>query len=646
MADISKTAPMYNPTADVQDKRMADYTHLQDMMTLKNTAMPHFTGPNTGERSFLVNIDASEMVLNGYTLSRENQDKEPWQSNLLDNVSRAKLRGIAAGIGLKIPDMRFGAVNGNGVRSVARAKVFKHITTQTFHKGNPILDNFNEVWQRVAHGVTFSYEGYHTGGAKQKVVESFDSVTGTVKYKEEYVKFEGAPCSILLNPQEFYWADFYKPTIAEQPHLAWVQHYTKKQVETEFSKYPNYTFIPNRGSALTSSQDTTYFKEWGSRVKKDNDYEVFRYYSLDEDVYRVWINGVLVVDAPMLWGGKKKYYPFAKTILEPYANTNFFVGMPFGQMVEAYQDGKNTILNTIIDKLYRSVRPRTLVGLQNKDLFDVQNDITEEDNVLYVPDINAVKSEPTTGVNNAELAMLQVMDRGIENVSISSASQGIPKANITATADQIAAARAAEIKSNLFIYSEDLWLQKTRLRVQTILTHYIKDVAAREYLRDRIINVYNYQFGDGSQGILGIHIAKTPKDLLSVQEIDAREMAAKEQGENYQLISISVDYLDGWDCDFEVISESLQQQDTKKEEQELDSLIQWLVTLNPEFYVANKDKFLQDKLSLNGKNIEEFKPPVALPPPAPTVSPLQQGAQANASVVPALNTPTNATVGR
>lgn len=635
METYKKQVIQYTPTLEVQEKRTKDYGYLSEMIALKIKPMAHFSGPDSGARSFLDNIDASEKIVNGYTLARSEQGKEEWQSNLLDNVSRAKLRGVAAGVGLKIPDMRFGAVNGNGIRSAYRAGVFKHITTQTFKKGNPTLENFQEVWQRIGHGVTFTYEGYHTGGAKQKIVESFDSLTGEVKYKEKYVTFSGCPVSILLNPQEFYWWDFFKDKIEEQQRLAWVQHYSKKQVEIEFSKYPNYKYVQDRSTTSNAGQqDTTYFKAWSTRVSSKNDYEVFRYYSLEDDCYRVYINGVLIVDAPMLWGEKRKYYPFAKTILEPYANTNFFVGMPFGQMVEAYQDGKNTILNTIIDKLYRSIKPRTLVGLQNKDLFDVQNDITEEDNFLYVPDVNAVRSEPIQGVTGAELNMLGVMDRGIESVSISSASQGIPQKNITATADQIAAARAAEIKSNLFIYSEDLWLQKTRLRVETILTHYVKDIAAQEYKKDQIIYVYDYSFGDNTKGLLGIHIAKSKRDLLTVQDIEAREQAAKQQGEVLKLISIPEDYLEDWECDFEVIPSSLHAQEAQKEEGELLQEINQIATLFPEFFVANREKYLRELLEAKGKSLDDYAPPAQPQPEQMVAAQAQQPQGTQAPIKP------------
>src|SRR3990167_5433989 len=83
------------------DCRSRVYKHIEEMRELKEKAQPHFqTGPS-GPRSFNIYVDDSEMILNGYTASRDDNGKESWQSNLTDNITLAKMRAIAAGVGLK-----------------------------------------------------------------------------------------------------------------------------------------------------------------------------------------------------------------------------------------------------------------------------------------------------------------------------------------------------------------------------------------------------------------------------------------------------------------------------------------------------------------------------------------------------------------
>lgn len=627
MNDTTFTKTNYVPTPKESTRRTEVYDYIETMRQLKDKSMPHFqTGPE-GERSFNAYLDDSERILNGYTLSRDDQGKEEWQSNLTDNITRAKLKAIAAGVGLKVPEMAFDATNSDGVRSAMRAEIIKNIAKQSYSDTNPSLNAFLEVWHLLSHGVVFEYEGYKTGGAMQEVIESFNSLTGEVKTKKEYRKMDGKPFAIILNPQEFYWWSFFVRDIQDQSRLAWVQHYTKRDLELEFSKYPKYKFVKDKAEVgkFQFLQSQLYFDKWSGKVGEKEDYEVIRYYSKadegskDGNGYEIWVNGVPLLQAPLLWGDKEKVYPFAKQTGEPFANTNFFVGMSLPCILEAYQDGKKTVLNTLIDKLYRSVDPLKLVGLQNKDLLDVESSITSQDNTIYVPDINAVKFMEHPNINQGELAMLNILDRGIELESVDRSQQGVGGGEQkTARQAVIEDTRAREIKGILFLSLEDLWWQKTKLRTQIILTHYLKDKALQENVRDRIITVKDYSFGDNSRGVLDIYVAKNKRDRLSQVEIEAREQAMTQQGIAYKLISMDADYLDDWKYDFKIIPQSFHKENQVEKQDELMSEIQQITTLFPEFFVANKAKYLKEILEVHGKHIDEFNPPV---PPAPPMTP-------------------------
>lgn len=625
----------YVPTVKEANDRTRVYGNIDKMRELKDKAMPHFQSGPDGARSFNTYLDDSERMLNGYTLSREDQGKEEWQSNLLDNITRAKLKAVAAGLGLRVPEMVFEAVNKNGLRSALRAEIIKNVVRQTYSDTNPTLNAYLETWRMMSHGVIFEYEGFKTGGAIQEVVESFDSLTGEVKTKKEYRKMDGKPFSVLINPQEFYWWTFFVNDIQDQPRLAWVQHYNKRELELEFSKFPKYKFVKDKKEAarFAPMQEQLYFQKWSERVGNEDDYEVIKYYSkADEGThygYEIWINGVPMIQCPLLWGDKEKIYPFAKQIAEPFANSNFFVGMSFPAILEAYQDSKNTVLNTLIDKLYRSVDPLKLVGLENRDLLDVESSITSQDNTIYVPNIEAVKFMQHPVINQGELSMLQILERGIESGSVDRQQQGLGGARKTATQSSIEDSRAQDLKSSLFLFLEDLWFQKVNLRTQIILTHYLKDKAAREDTRGRIITIKDYSFGDGSRGVLDIYIAKNKRDRLSQQEIEARELAMEQEGTAYKIVSMDVDYLNDWKYDFKIIPQSFHKQNKSNKEQELMAEVQQITTLFPEFFVANKDKYLREILEIHGKHPDEYNQPIA---PTPTeealnggVSPLEEG---------------------
>lgn len=610
---------LYIPRGDEAEALTAVYEELDEMRDVKDEKLAHFQSGPGGARSWREMLDDAEALLNLFTPSREEAGKSDWQSNanLAGAEVRAKARAIAAGVGLKVPEMVYEAVNKDGIHSAKRAEIFKNITKQTYSFGNPALNAFLETWQMLSHGVVFEYEGYKTGGAMQEVVESFNTLTGEVKTKKQYVKMDGQPFNIMLNPQEFYWHDFFIRDVQDQPRVAWVQKYTRREVELEFSKYPNFKYVQAK-SGMTALQlaESPFFKKYGAQLE-DDEYEVLRMYSKEDDGgegvlkgYEVWVNGVPLLRCPLLWGHKEKTYPFVKAVPEYFANSNFFVGVPFPIMLEGYADNKNMLINSLVDKVSRGLDPLKLVGLQNRDLFDVESEIHTADSTIYVPDINAVKFMDQPQVNQGELMLMQMLDRGIEIVSIDRTQQGqTTGTRKTAHEVVIADQRAQELKNALYLSLEDLWIQKTRLRNQVILSHYLKDKAAASDIKGQIISIKDYTFGDNTRGVLDIHVYKTAGKALSQQEIEAREEAMAQQGINYKLISMPVDYLDDWEVDVKIVPASLRNQDRVTEQEELMGEIQTITTLYPEFFVANKDKYLADILKLRGKHPEDYAQP-------------------------------------
>jgi hypothetical protein len=655
MAQEDTVATTFILSVEEAKARTELYKNLDYMRELKNKAMPHFqNGPN-GPRSWNQMIDDSEALVNIFTPSRADAGKADWQSNA--NVGgaevRAKMRAVAAGTGLKVPEMVFEAVNGNGIRSAKRADIFKHIVKESYSYGNPALNAFLETWHMLGQGLVVEYEGYKTGGAMQEVVESFNSLTGEVKTKKEYVKMDGRPFNILLNNQEFYWWSFFIRDVQDQPRNAWVQSYTARELEMEFSKYKNYKFLKDKEQSNKNlqQQDSAFYKKWAERMEDpDHEYEVVRMYSKEDDGsdgclkgYEVWIDGIPMLRCPLLWGNKEKRYPFAKQVPEYFANSNFFVGVPFPIALEGYTDNKNMLLNSLVDKVARGLDPLKLVGLQNRDLLDVESEIHTADSTIYVPDIAAVKFMEHPQVNQGELALMQMLDRGIELVSIDRAQQGQTSGGgKTAREVVIADQRAQELKGNLYLSLEDLWDQKTTLRMEVVLTHYLKDKAAADSTKGQIISIKDYTFGDGTRGTLDIHVYKTKGKALSQQEIEAREQAMQEQGINYKLISMPVSYLDDWQLDFKVVPSSLRSKDKIMEEDEVMGEIQAVSTLFPEFFVANKEKYLADVLALRGHHLDEYAPPAQLPPMGPDGQPLppeQAQGQANGQPAPTQGQP-------
>lgn len=602
-----------------QEKRTRLYADLDKMIEQREMKRPHFTS-EFGQRTAMEYWNDCDRRVNGETLSREEQGKDEWQSNFFNPVTRTKLKTLIAGIALSVPQMSFRAVNKNGMYSAQRAELMKHLVSHSRLQGNPALDIFFEAWEAAAKGTVIKYDGYIKTKYERKFISEYNIETGEIKFETREEIVEDKPIDMLVPLSELYIWDFFIYDIQDQPKLAWVQHYNKEDLEKEFGKYKNFKHIKDKSTArrFNSSEINLYMNKWEARVDDHDDYEVVRYYNKFEDSYEIWCNGVPLLIAPLVWGKKKKVYPFSKTIFEPFVGYNFFYGKSLPSVLEGIQDTANAGINSVFDSWYRSLNTPMLIGLENKDILDIEDELVTQDNKIYVPNVAQVKPMDMRGVQQADLAMLEYIARLGDIATFDNTQAGIQGKGVTAREVIIADERARELKGSAFMFLEDLWLQKTRIRTLNIMTNYMqprvekivgKDGAER--LKDAltIINVPDVEFSDGSMGILGVQIARDKGKMLKVSDIEAREETMQQNGINYKLIAVSSDYLDDWEYDFEIVTSSIANQDRVRKEAEFEGKAQTFATLFPEYLASNKEKMFHEFIAIYGEGKEDYKEP-------------------------------------
>lgn len=617
----------YRPSAAVREAQSSVYKAIDAMITERNRTWPQFNGP-IGNRTLIQYIDDNDRRLNGFRPTKEEQDKEDWQANVFDNVTRVKLKAFCAGIALQIPEQEFKAVNIDGLYSAQRAEAMKQLVRHSrLIDDNPAMQTFFEAWEMLGAGTVIKYDGYLKIKHKRKIVTGQDPETGEVTFEEKDVISDEKCIDIEVPLSEFFIWSFLIDDVQKQPRVAWVQYYDKDQLEAEFGNMKNFAFVKDgqNVSKFKSTTDTYYYDHWSSRVEKTNDYEVVRYYSIAEDRYEIWVNGVDLLRAPMLWGKKKKKYPFAKSIREPFAGKKFFYGMALPHELEGHQDMKNIFWNTTLDKHIRSLLPPMLVGMANKDLLDLEDEYVNQDNKIYVPDINQVKPMPYPGVSNGDIALINMMQRALDLQSTDPNQSGVTGKGNTAREIELADQNAKKLKGITFMFLEDLHLQKTRLRILNILMNYMpiqeelvagKDGTAKLQMAEKMFNVDGVKHSDGTIGTLGIKIVGDASQLPSVTDVEATEEAMQSQGINYKMIATTSDYFDDWEFDFNVIPDSLYAQDKVKREAMVNEKIDRMAQYFPEYFVANKDQLFGELVEIYGDSKDKYAPPAPPAPPA------------------------------
>ena len=625
---------IYVPNAEDKEELDFVYEEVMEMIKIRNQPYPQFNG-----RTLIQFVDDSEKRVQGYVPTREEQGKEEWQSNVFNQSTRNKLKALVAGVASTPPDLRYKAVSLlDGGLDLRRAGVIENLVSHSKNKTNVETEIFWEAWTCATQGTVLKYDGYLKTKYTRKFIKSYDLITGEMEFEEKEVEVNNECIDVLIPISELFIKSFKVHDIQDQPAIAWIRYLDFDSIDKEFGQYKNFKYVQDKERVGTYQDETKtfFYDRWKDRVDGKNDYEVIKYYNRFKDKYCIVINGVLILSAPMLWGRRDKVYPFSKTIFEPFANMNFFYGNSLPNANMDVQDVINTLYNMSLDKTYRSMNPPLLAGIVNKDLIEMENENIGMESTIYVQDVNQVKYQEIPGINNSEMAMIKWVGQGMDlGTSIDATQQGVSGKGVTAREIVIANEHAKKLKGVFFMFLTDLWIQKTKLRILNILTNYtqpkVEEIVGADGSKTykesfRKILVEGSKFPDGSSGTLEIQFANKADDLPSKKELDIEEEKYRIQGEKYEKIGMLSTYLDEFDYDVQVISESLYQKDSAEAQAVFQEKAKIMLTLFPQLFLANQDVMFDDFANAYGEDKTRYN----LTPPQPTVPTEGEGGEGGA----------------
>lgn len=563
-------------------------------------------------------LDDSQKRANGYVTSRDAQGKEEWQSNIFNQFTRNKVKAHIASVAKDVPRVSITATDDGNSVSFMRAEVMSHLVRSSYtQKGaNPEKVILDDAWNCAINGAVIKYDGYLKKTAKQQEILSFDPLTGEIDLgDEEEVVVEDKPIEVNVPLQDLYVRNAYIADIQLQPDILWFSLYPDKDTFlAEWGKYKGAEDVP-AASILERSDVETFFGEKRSDRTgvKDGRIEVLRYFNKNRNEYCVFANGVELLVSPLLWGKNKKLYPFAKTVFENFANSNFFWGNSLPNILMGDQDVANSFINLMVDKTYRSLNSPMLIDVNNRDAFSLEDEYITGDTKIYVNNVDGVKPMPQQGISAADFQMLDRVARGIDLSSTDSVQQGSSGSGSTAREIVIANERADEIKGLFFIQLRDLWIQKHILRIQNILLHYsdLKKVTmlVGEKKRDIFKNQFNLdnaELSDGSKGMMQINVFGSKGELPSARDVDVEEMSARMMGKNVEIVNITSDYLDNWEYDITVESEAFKQKARALDMALATEKLQTVATAFPEIFAANKEEFFRSYMTTHNDDPEKY----------------------------------------
>lgn len=618
--------PAWNPN-DVQKGRIQFvYNERSDMMNKKNQPYVQFN-----DRTLKEFIDDSEKRLNAYVLDKASQGKEDWQANFATRAYANKAKALLAATSREIPGMHFKAVNEEDRFDHFAADISKNLVMHSYYQGNPQEEMFFLAWSNLGHGTVLSCEDIQKNVYQKSRIKSFDFVSGDVE--EELLEKEsyGEPYSYEVPLMDLHIKNFYIRDIQEQPAIILESYYAdKERFETIFEKYPNYKFVKDVGDMKKEDRDTYFHQSWAESCQNGKGYLVSRYmnkYTGRRGTYRIVANGIELYNGPMLWKDitRKNYgrpiYPIAKTIYEPFANTDFFYGNSQPNSAMGEGDVMNTLYNSSLDKQYRSLVPPLLVGMINKDMLDLEDELVAGDTKIYVDDINQVKQMEMRGITDSDVKMIDLISRGLDLTTLDPQQQGVPQKYVTARAAVAADERARQLKGIFFMFMESLWLQKIRLRLPNILLTYTvpklvetigEEGAQKMEEKYRMFNVERTELSDGTRGTLGIEFRSKDemKDRMAMRlDIEAEEQRNYDAGKPYEKVVLPFGYLDNLSFDIEIIPETLWQSSQAINMAMSIEKISLINKVFPEYFAENKELLFKDLIKNYSDDPGRYKLP-------------------------------------
>lgn len=598
------------------DQKELDFTYgrIASMIDERNQGRRQFN-----DRTLVPFLDDSEKRVQGYVPTRESQKKEDWQSNVFNQSTRNKLKAIVAAVANTPPKMKYKAVSlQDGGLDLRRAEVMENLVAFSRSNINPEVEIFWEAWSCATQGTVIKYDGYLHTKAKRKFIKSYDLETGEISFDEKDVVVDDECIDQQVPLTELFIADFTIENIQNQPDMAWIRYMDKAACDLEFSRFAKYKYVRDKKNSKPYREDTKsfFFNSWRNRVAEDDEYEVIKYYNKYRDTYNIIINGVLILSAPMLWGRRRKVYPFAKTIFEPFSNRHFFYGNSLPNANMDVQDVINTLYNMSLDKTYRSLNPPLLAGIRNKDLLEQENDRMGMESTIYVEDVNQVVYQKIPGITDSEMTMIKWVAQGMDMGTVDVNQQGIAGRGVTAREIVISNENAKRLKGIFFMFLNDLWIQKTRLRMLNILQNYtlpkVEEVigpnGSKTYKETfRKIIVENSTFPDGKSGTLEIQMVGKRNDLPTKDQLDIKEQKMRLQGKPYQAMAMVSTYVDNFDYDVQVVSETIYQKDSVEAQAELEQKLKMLAAFFPQIFLANYQELFGDWAKAYGEDEKKYK---------------------------------------
>lgn len=331
--------------------------------------------------------------------------------------------------------------------------------------------------------------------------------------------FEGATRKVVKH-ENMYLGDITKVFINEQPYIFTAETVHYSIAEKMFNKFPNWKNVPRKIVRNADETPTIYGGNWTLNEVEDEFVEIIRYQDKWNDEFQILCNGVLMLPPgfPMPW--RYGEYNVTCQIIEIISD-HFAYGKSFVSRMRTSQALVDESMRLALLKFQKSALPpqynNTGIRFTSRVLMPGMITMGLDPNKFGEIGTNE-------GVNNGEMAMIQMLYKNLDDSSVNATFQG-QQATAGTTATEVAnLQKQAEQLLGITVFVCALLEEKLDyLLLYTLLENYFNPVDTRvDAARGVLIEKYR-NFSVSSGGARKIIRVAPSNRIPSPEDIKAEE---------------------------------------------------------------------------------------------------------------------------
>jgi hypothetical protein len=445
-------APKYSNEEQEYIGRIRD--KMATARNLRENAHDEFDGMTFSER-----CEANRKWANAFIAPKKNKE----DTTFVTATTRQKMETLISTMQNYSFDREQKAFDSENVEDVELSQALTHIQEKTLTLENDDEKKLARQYVLLEQGDVFWEEVW---SEKHELIKTekvkFDgSNFDKYKWEKRLKKVGEAPESNLLLHENVYLGDItIWGSLKKQPFIFTVQQIPYDEAKSTYGKWERWENVSKTVKAFDQNTITTaYNNNWSiTEVAKDH-VEILKYQDRWNNEYAIIINGILMTPAgmpiPRKWGKEIEYNIEMQTlgIISPFFS--YSRGIPFRMRTK----------QALLDEMHRALILKTQKSLNPPLANNTGTILSSRINMpgTITNGIDGGQIKPigdSNGVSKSELTMIQMLEKGMDDDSASSALQAKNPAGVSrVTATQAQQQRTqAEIGLNLIV-SSFAWME-------------------------------------------------------------------------------------------------------------------------------------------------------------------------------------------